>query len=167
MSSATSASGNFVEVGVGVGYYRGRSTSVYLDYVNDNGFEIAQELKLRMVPVTVDGAAVPVRPAQQPCSRTSAAAWRSLNWRYSETGEFVDFNNDNEVFRDQFVDDGNEAAPVVLGGVRFPVGDAFRSEASSGSRRGKADLDPDSGLRRRARSTWRIHPYLATFQFRF
>ncbi len=40
-------------------------------------------------------------------------------WRYSESGEFVDFQRRNAIFRDQFVASGTETGPVVLGGIRF------------------------------------------------
>ena len=46
-----------------------------------------------------------------------------INWRYTETGEFVDFND--EVFRANFTAKGNEVGPVILGGLRFPVSDVW------------------------------------------
>jgi len=44
-----------------------------------------------------------------------------MPWRYSETGEFVDFN-DNSIFRDSFTGSGTAVGPVILGGVTIPVG---------------------------------------------
>lgn len=157
--------GNFLEAGVGVGYYSRSVDTVYRDYVNDNGLEIPQELKLRMVPVNFTARLFPFgrHNTVQPYVGGGLAV---VNWKYSETGEFIDFNNDNEVFRDQFVDDGNEVAPVVLGGVRFPIGDAFRIGGEFRWQGGKADLDPALGF---AGSTLDLsgYSYLATFQFRF
>ena len=157
--------GNFLEAGVGVGYYQRSVDSVYLDYVNDNGFEIPQTLKLRMVPVTFTARVFPFgrHNTVQPYVGGGLAV---VNWEYSESGEFVDFNNDNEVFRDRFVDDGNEVAPVVLAGVRFPVGDVFRIGGEFRWQGGKADLDPDQGFSG-TQLDLSGYSYLATFQFRF
>ena len=43
--------GKFVETGVSVGYYQSTVTSVYRNFVNDNGSEIVQDLKLRITPI--------------------------------------------------------------------------------------------------------------------
>jgi outer membrane protein W len=43
-----------------------------------------------------------------------------FRWRYSESGEFVDF--DSTIFRETYIGSGGAAGPVVLGGLRFPVG---------------------------------------------
>jgi hypothetical protein len=41
-------------------------------------------------------------------------------WRYSESGEFVDFGTRSPtIFRDRFVASGSETGPVALGGIRF------------------------------------------------
>jgi hypothetical protein len=47
-----------------------------------------------------------------------------INWRYSESGEFVD-SSDDSIFRETYKADGTAVAPVILGGIRFPAGDAF------------------------------------------
>ena len=47
-----------------------------------------------------------------------------ISWRYSESGEFVDFSRRNAIFREQFVASGSETGPVVLGGIRF-AGDSL------------------------------------------
>lgn len=44
--------GRIFEVGVGVGYYQRNVPTVYADYVNEDGSEIEQDFKLRVVPVT-------------------------------------------------------------------------------------------------------------------
>src|SRR5580765_7648768 len=42
--------GEFFDAGLGVGYYKRSVPSVYLDLINDNGSEIQQDLRLRIVP---------------------------------------------------------------------------------------------------------------------
>jgi hypothetical protein len=42
--------GEFFDAGLGVGYYKRSVPSIYLDLINDNGREIQQNLRLRVVP---------------------------------------------------------------------------------------------------------------------
>jgi hypothetical protein len=39
-------------------------------------------------------------------------------------GEFVDFT-DFSIFRDRYVATGNDVGPIVLGGIRVPVGSRY------------------------------------------
>jgi opacity protein-like surface antigen len=114
--------GQFREAGVGVGYYQQSVPAVYIDYVNDNGAEIAQEFKLRVVPITGMVRVLPLgrRSAVQPYF---GAGIGILPWRYSETGEFIASNGD--VFIDSFVGSGTAVGPVAGGGVRFAVSTGF------------------------------------------
>jgi len=43
-----------------------------------------------------------------------------FNWRYVESGDWVDSNND--IYRDSFVGSGTATGPVILGGLRIPAG---------------------------------------------
>jgi outer membrane protein W len=114
--------GDFLEAGVSAGYYQGSVPSVYRGQVNANGSEIEQELKLRIVPLTATVRFLPIGHASvEPYVGAGIGAFR---WRYSETGEFVDFA-DNSIFHDSFVADGTAYGPVVVGGVRFPFGDMW------------------------------------------
>jgi len=116
----------FLEGGVGIGYYSQTVNSVYANFVNTNGSEIEQDLKLRIVPITATVRFLPIgrTAAVQPYVGGGLGIF---NWRYSEIGDFVDFT-DNSVFSNRsnpFVADGTSFGPVVLGGVRFPIGDAL------------------------------------------
>jgi hypothetical protein len=110
--------GNFVEAGAGVGFSRRTVASVYSGYVDVDGSEIEQDLRLRLVPVAFTARVLPLgqRNALQPYV---GAGLGVINWRYSESGEFIDFARNLEIFRDQFVAEGNETGPVVLAGLRF------------------------------------------------
>ncbi len=44
-----------------------------------------------------------------------------FNCHYSEAGDFIDFS-DNSIFSDKFVGSGTATGPVILGGVRIPIG---------------------------------------------
>ena len=95
--------------------------------------EIEQDLKLRQIPMSATVRFLPLGRTRsvQPYIGAGIGA---INWRYTETGEFVDFND--EIFRANFEADGTEVGPVILGGVRFPVADIVaRSAASSAGTR--------------------------------
>src|SRR5262249_34246921 len=44
--------GDLFDAGLGIGYYQRTSPAVYTNFVNSNGSEIEQDLKLRIVPIT-------------------------------------------------------------------------------------------------------------------
>ena len=118
------AFGDRIEFGVGAGFFQRTVPSVYADFVDSDGSEIEQDLKLRIVPITATVKFLPIGRAGdfQPYVGGGVAL---LNWKYSEIGEFVDFS-DSSIFRDQYVASGTTAAPIVFGGVRVPVqGDVF------------------------------------------
>jgi opacity protein-like surface antigen len=113
----------YLETGVGVGYYSRTVTSVYRDFVNDNGSEIVQDLKLRITPITATIRFLPLGrgAAVEPYIGGGLGIF---NWRYSESGEFVDFS-DGSIFRAQFKASGTSFGPVVVAGLRVPIGDAL------------------------------------------
>jgi len=112
--------GDFFDAGLGIGFYQRTAPSVYAHLVNTDGSEIAQDLKLRIVPFTATirflplGHKAPIRPYV-------GGGVGVFAWRYSETGQFVD-PVDKSVFSGNFVGSGTNAGPVVLGGVTIPIG---------------------------------------------
>jgi Outer membrane protein beta-barrel domain len=113
--------GDYLEAGFSGGYYQQSVPSVYARSVNANGSEIEQTLKLRVVPLTATVRFLPIGHASvEPYVGAGIGAFR---WRYSETGEFVDF--DDVIFRANYVANGTAWGPVVVGGVRFPFGDMW------------------------------------------
>ena len=113
---------NYLEAGFSAGYYQGSVDSVYRNTVNANGSEIEQELKLRIVPLTATVRFLPLgHGSVEPYVGGGIGAFR---WKYSETGDFVDFS-DNSIFHDKFIADGTAFGPVVVGGIRFPFADMW------------------------------------------
>lgn len=111
-----------LEAGVGVNFYQKTVPSVYRDVVSDDGLEIEQDLKLRIIPVTATIRFLPIgRGGVEPYVGAGVGVF---NWRYSEVGEFVDFD-DYSIFRDRYIANGTATGPVVLGGIRFPVSDIW------------------------------------------
>ncbi len=133
--------GEFVEVGAGVGYTSRSVPTVYNEFVNRDGREIEQDLKLRTVPFTATLRFLPFgrSRAVQPYLGGGVGV---INYRYSEIGDFVDFT-DRSVFTDRFVATGTEVGPVALAGIRFPLGDAFALGGEVRYQKAEADLSED------------------------
>jgi opacity protein-like surface antigen len=135
--------GEFMEGGVGAGFYRRTVPSVYADVVRDNGREIAQDLRLRVVPVTATVRFLPLgRGGVEPYV---GAGLGIFNWRYSEVGEFVD-TFDYSIFPGRFTANGTSAGPVVLGGIRFPVSDVWLLGGEVRYQRAEGQIDSASEL---------------------
>jgi hypothetical protein len=113
------ALGNRTEAGLGLGIYSKSVPSVYADLVNEDLSEIEQDLKLRIVPFTATFRFLPLgrESGVQPYIGAGVGLYR---WRYTESGDFVDF--DSTIFRETYIGTGGAAGPVVLGGLRFPLG---------------------------------------------
>jgi opacity protein-like surface antigen len=131
---------NFLETGVGVGYYQRTVPSVYRDFVNDNGSEIAQDLKLRIVPISATIRFLPIGrgAAVEPYIGGGIGFF---NWRYSESGEFVDFS-DGTIFREQYKASGTAVGPVIVAGLRIPVGDALTAGFEYKWQKAEGDTNP-------------------------
>lgn len=136
--------GDFLEAGFSAGYYQSTVPSVYRNTVNANGSEIEQELKLRVVPFTATVRFLPIgHGSVEPYVGAGIAA---LRWRYSETGDFVDFS-DNSIFSDRFIANGTAFGPVVLGGIRFPFADMWDIGGEVRYQKAEGDTKPaESGL---------------------
>ena len=111
-----------LELGAGINFYQRSVPSIYRGLVNEDGTEIEQDLKLRQVPMSATVRFLPTgrHASVQPYIGAGIGV---INWRYTETGEFVDFNSD--IFRASFEAKGSEVGPVILGGIRFPVADVW------------------------------------------
>ena len=110
--------GDYIEAGAGLSYYQHSVPSVYLNFVNTNGAEIQQELKLRIIPFSATVRFLPI--GRKGVTPYVGGGLGVFNWRYTETGEFVDFS-DNSVFRNSYKADGTAVGPVFLAGLRAPV----------------------------------------------
>jgi opacity protein-like surface antigen len=131
--------GEYLEAGVGVGFYRRTVPSVYRDFQNANGSEIEQDLKLRIIPMTATVRFLPIGRgrAVEPYVGVGIGAF---NWRYTETGEFVDFSDDS-IFRQTYKADGTAVGPVVLGGIRAAVADVWLVGGELRWQRAEGDTD--------------------------
>jgi hypothetical protein len=117
------ALGDFLEVGAGANYYARTVHSVYDRWVNDDGSEIAQDLRLRVVPISATIRILPLgrRSAFQPYVGGGVGVFL---WRYAETGDFVDFS-DGSVFRNRYMATGTAVGPVAVFGARVATSSRY------------------------------------------
>jgi hypothetical protein len=151
-----------VEGGLGLGYYQRSVPTVYTDLVNRDGTEIRQTLKLRIVPFTATIRLLPFGN-DRPIQPYIGAGVGAYSWRYSETGQFVDLQNN--VFTGNFVGSGAATGPTILGGVRVPIGSAgvgfeIRHQSAEGT------LPTDQGFAG-TKIDLGGYNYLFTMSFRF
>jgi hypothetical protein len=133
--------GSFLEVGAGIGFYQRTVPTINADLIDDDDTDIDMDAKLRVLPITFTGRFFPVT-RDAPIQPYIGAGLGVLRWRYSEVGEFVDFDT-FEVFQDSFKGEGTAVGPVVLGGVRFPVGNTLLIGGEYRYHGGKGEVDPD------------------------
>jgi hypothetical protein len=157
--------GEYAEIGAGVGFTRRTVPTIYADFTQPGGAEIEQELKLRNVPFSATVRVLPLGRggAVQPY----VGGGIGVNvWRYSETGDFIDFSPGagNRIFRDAYVATGTAIGPVAVFGLRIPVGSgSFGGEIRY--QKAEGDLDELDFLAPKI-DLGGFH-YVATFGIRF
>jgi hypothetical protein len=130
---------SYLETGVSISNYQRTVPSIYRDLENVNGAEIAQDLKLRMVPIDATIRFLPAgRRGVEPYFGGGVSF---INWRYSESGEFVD-SSDDSIFRETYKANGTAVGPVVLAGIRFPASDALTVGVEFRKQWGEGDTKP-------------------------
>lgn len=116
--------GDYFEVGAGIGYTSRAVDTIYDAFVRPDGTEIEQQLKLRVVPMTATLRVLPLGHTT-PFQPYIGGGLGIYNWRYSETGDFVDFSLPGQpLFRESYTASGTSLGPVAVFGLRFPVGNA-------------------------------------------
>jgi hypothetical protein len=131
----------YLEAGAGVNYYQRTVPSVFANVTHDSGAEIAQDLKLRTVPMPFTVRFLPIgRGSVEPYI---GAGFVVIPWKYSEVGEFVDF--DGTIFPARYVSDGTAVGPTILGGVRGVTG-AFAIGGEVRWQKAEADGLLDAGF---------------------
>ena len=134
----------YIEAGADVSFYQRTVPSIYRPpFFQKDGGEIEQDLKLRIIPVTASVRVVPLgrNHSVQPYLGIGVSA---LNWRYSETGEFIDFSEaspgtEGTIFRAKYVAKDTTVVPVVIGGLRFLAADIWTIGGELRYQRGEGD----------------------------
>jgi len=116
--------GDYFEVGAGIGYTSRAVDTIYDLFERPDGSEIEQQLKLRVVPMMATVRILPLGHTS-PFQPYVGGGVGLYNWRYSETGDFIDFTVPGRpIFRESYVASGTSIGPVAVFGLRFPVGNA-------------------------------------------
>jgi hypothetical protein len=133
--------GKYFEASVGFGGYQRTVWAVYADKVFSDGREIEQDLKLRILPLTAMVRIFPIghRRVVQPYIGVGIAA---NFWKYSETGEFVDFFDDT-IYRASYTANGTAFGPVGVFGVRGRLMSQFDVGLEARLSWAEADLNED------------------------
>jgi outer membrane protein W len=133
--------GEFFEAGAGIGFTTRAVDTIYDDFVRPDGSEIEQQLKLRIVPMTATLRILPLGRSAgfQPYVGGGIGLY---NWRYSETGDFIDFSvPGTPIFRESYVASGTSLGPVAVFGARVPLGLNASIGGEVRYQRAEGDLD--------------------------
>lgn len=108
------------DAGLGIGFYQHSTPAVdRFKEFDVTGDPIVADLKLRVVPMSATFRFLPL--GHHDVQPYIGAGVGVFAYRYSETGDFVADDNVT-IIRGNFVGSGTTAGPVILGGVRFPIG---------------------------------------------
>ena len=136
--------GDHFDAGLGLGFYQ-RSTLAAdrFSEFEDTGDRILADLKLRVVPFNATFRWLPLgrHNGVQPYIGGGVGVF---GWRYSETGDFVASDNVT-IIHGNFVGSGSATGPVVVGGVRVPVG-SWSIGGELKYQAGQGDLPPNQGF---------------------
>ena len=154
--------GEYFEAGAGLGFYRRTVPTIYEDFVDNDGSEIDQDLRLRIVPLGFTLRVLPLGQSNgvQPYFGGGLGVFA---WRYSESGEFVDFADNEAIFQESYVASGNETGPIAFGGIRF-AGDALSAGGEIRYQAAEGELSEDFLGRRLDLGGW---TYAFTVGIRF
>lgn len=155
--------GDYLEASAGLQFSSRTVHSEYALLAHPDQSPIEQDLKLRIIPISATLRVLPLgrRAAVQPYVGGGIGIF---NWRYSETGEFVDFVTPGlPIFRDSFVADGTEVGPVAVFGLRVPL-DRFAIGGEVRYQKATVDLNEDFLGSKLDLGGWH---YLGTFAVKF
>jgi opacity protein-like surface antigen len=133
---------DYLEAGFGLNFYQREVPSVYRTLTHEGGAEIAQDLKLRIIPITATVRFLPIGRGNA-VEPYVGAGIGIFAWRYTEVGEFVD-KSDLSIFPSRYKASGNAIGPVVLAGLRIPVGDVWSVGGEVRWQRAEGDTDISS-----------------------
>ena len=137
---------NRLELGLGGAFYQRSVPTLYLDYVNKDQSEVESAFKLRTVPMT---AVVRLMPFGKPgdFQLYLGGGIAVTPWKYSEIGDFIDFNDNNNVYHARYIASGTSTGAVILAGFRAPMGgDVYALTAEGRYVTGKGTLNQDDFL---------------------
>jgi hypothetical protein len=156
--------GDYLEAGAGIGFARRTVPTIYDDFVRPDGSEIDQEIKLRTVPFAATIRVLPLG-RNNPFQPYVGGGIGVINWRYSETGDYIDFTQSGRpIFNASYSATGTSIGPVAVFGLRF-ASDTASIGGEVRYQRAEGDLDTVDFLGPKL-DLGGFH-YVATFGIRF
>jgi hypothetical protein len=137
--------GRYLEAGAGIQFSSRTVDTVYNEFVRPDGSEIEQSFKLRMIPISATVRVLPLgnEAIVQPYV---GGGITFINWRYTETGDFIDFTRPGfPVFDAEYEESGTAVGPVAVFGVKFPL-ERFVIGGEARYQHAEGDLDTDDFL---------------------
>ncbi|HKB10583.1 MAG TPA: hypothetical protein VKD69_08010 [Vicinamibacterales bacterium] len=132
---------DYFDAGVGIGFYQHSTLAAdRFSEFQGTGDPILADLKLRVVPFNATFRWLPLghRAGVVPYIGGGVGVF---GWRYSESGDFVASDNVT-IIHGNFVGSGSATGPVVVGGLRVPVGGwSFGGEVKYQSATGNLPAD--------------------------
>jgi len=113
--------GPMFEGELGVGYYAKTVTTSYANFTDESGNEVTQDLHLRIVPFTATVRWLPLGRGGGLVPYIGGGVG-VFAYHYSEIGSFVDPTDNNAIYNASYDASGSVTGPVILGGVRAPIG---------------------------------------------
>lgn len=132
-----------VELGLSLDGYSQDIDTFYVDFVNEDGSEILQTLRLRAAPLGVTLRFVPTsrRGSLQPYA---AVGGDLFFYKYEEFGDFIDFGDPTRpIIADAFVSEGVIPGVHVAAGLRIPINYDFGITLEGRYQWGSEDLEDD------------------------
>ena len=155
--------GRFLEGGAGLSFYSQTVPSVYADFLANDGTEIEQDLKLRVIPVAFTLRLVPLGQSS-PVQPYVGGGLGIFNWKYTERGDFINFGTPAlNIEPGEFTESGSETGPIFVAGVRF-AGAAFAAGGEIRYQSAEGELPSDFAGRKIDLGGW---TYQATVGVRF
>lgn len=113
--------GDWFDAGLSIGIYSRSAPAFDADFSHPDGSDVESTLALRVIPMTATFRYLPLghHDAIEPYIGAGVGI---LRWRYTESGDFV--NASNNIIRGTFTASDTAVGPVIVGGVRVPIGSA-------------------------------------------
>ena len=102
-------------------YYEANTAQSYRDFTDEAGRRIRHDQTLGIGSATL-GVVVNLTERRAPIVPYIGAGGGAYFWRLEETGDFIDFNNHNQIFNDSLQSSGTAFGYYFLAGLEAPIG---------------------------------------------
>lgn len=122
--------------------YEGDNTRAFRDFVDNRGDEIFNTATVEITSATV-GLMMYLAPTHAPVQPYVGVGGGLYGYTVHETGEFIDFSDDDAIFDDTFETDGTTFGYYFLAGLDVPIGSQWSLFAEGRWHNAEDELDGD------------------------